>query len=101
MTTDPVVSEFADDAEMRPILQMFANGLAEICGELRRGIAAGDTELLRRVGHQLKGSGGGYGYPALTEAGRALEDAVVVAGAVNDAVRSAAEELIALCRRIR
>jgi signal transduction histidine kinase/DNA-binding NarL/FixJ family response regulator len=36
-------------------------------------LAAGDFESLRRLGHNLKGSGGSYGFQALTEIGAAIE----------------------------
>ena len=38
-------------------------------------LAGGDWETLRRLAHDLKGTGGGYGFDALTELGRALEQA--------------------------
>jgi HPt (histidine-containing phosphotransfer) domain-containing protein len=101
MTPEPIVSEFVDDVEMRPILKIFVDGLGEHCAELDRGLREGDSETVRRIGHQLKGSGTGYGYPALSEAGRALEDAVVEAGTVNETVHAAAAELIGVCRRIQ
>src|SRR5690348_3177116 len=74
MIADPLRSEFAEDAEMAELLRQFADGLAGTCRELRRGLDDGDTATVRRIGHQLKGAGGGYGYPDLTEAGRRLED---------------------------
>jgi HPt (histidine-containing phosphotransfer) domain-containing protein len=101
MIADPLRSEFAEDAEMAELLRQFADGLAGTCRELRRGLDEGDTATVRRIGHQLKGSGGGYGYPDLTDAGRRLEDAVVAAGGISDAVRAAAADVILLCRRAR
>jgi histidine phosphotransfer protein HptB len=38
-------------------------------------IAAGDFEVVRSIGHSMKGSGGGYGFDGLTEIGGALENA--------------------------
>ncbi|MDX9786925.1 MAG: Hpt domain-containing protein [Desulfobacterales bacterium] len=34
-----------------------------------------DYETIRVLGHGMKGSGGGYGFEAITELGRALEQA--------------------------
>lgn len=34
-----------------------------------------DFETIRSLGHKMKGSGGGYGFDAITEIGRTLEDA--------------------------
>ncbi len=45
---------------------------------LRSAVAAGDGEAQARarlVGHALRGSGGSFGFPAVTEAGALLEDA--------------------------
>lgn len=96
---EPLLSDFADDAEMVELIEMFTSGLDDTCRNLVAGLDAGDVELVRRIGHQLKGSGGGYGYPTITDAGGRLEQSVTRAGAINDEVRSCAETLIGLCRR--
>ena len=80
MISDPLVSEFAEDVEMAALLRQYADGLDETCRQLFRALENGDAAAVRRIGHQLKGTGGGYGYPELTEAGGRLEDAVVAAG---------------------
>ncbi len=38
-------------------------------------LAAADFEALRVGGHSLKGSGGGYGFPLLTQIGSTIEEA--------------------------
>lgn len=38
-------------------------------------VEAGDLETVRRLGHSMKGSGGGYGFQAITEIGGAIERA--------------------------
>jgi HPt (histidine-containing phosphotransfer) domain-containing protein len=38
-------------------------------------IDAGDFETARSLGHQLKGSGGGYGFPEITRLGAEIEEA--------------------------
>lgn len=42
---------------------------------LRAAIAQGDFDTIRRLGHSMKGSGGGYGLDAVTDMGRGLEEA--------------------------
>ena len=37
-------------------------------------LTAGDYDTVRRFGHNLKGTGGGFGFPALTEMGGAIEE---------------------------
>jgi HPt (histidine-containing phosphotransfer) domain-containing protein len=52
--------------------------LANRCAEVEvigQAIARGDFESLQRLGHRLKGDGGGYGFPAISEIGRRLEGA--------------------------
>jgi len=38
-------------------------------------VERGDLETVRRVGHIMKGCGGGYGFPIITEIGKAIEEA--------------------------
>jgi signal transduction histidine kinase/CheY-like chemotaxis protein len=41
----------------------------------RTALAAGDLATIRMMGHRMKGTGGGYGFPILTDLGGALEKA--------------------------
>ena len=49
--------------------------------ELEALLAAADWQRIAHIGHRLKGSGGGYGFDALTTQGIALEQAAVAADA--------------------
>ena len=42
---------------------------------MSRGLEAGDYEGVRESGHQLKGAGSSYGFDAITDIGRSLEQA--------------------------
>src|SRR5215510_11059534 len=44
----------------------------------RAALAAGDFETIRRIGHDLKGAGEGFGFPELSAFGAALERAALV-----------------------
>ncbi|MFN7938292.1 MAG: PAS domain S-box protein [Bryobacteraceae bacterium] len=44
---------------------------------LRDALAGNDLEPIRRIGHNWKGTGAGYGLPIITETGAALEDAAL------------------------
>ncbi len=57
--------------------------------ELRECIRDCDLEKLRVIGHRLKGSGAGYGFPELTQLGGMIEDAAAEQdlGTVAEAVR--------------
>ena len=61
---------------------------------------AGDMEELRRVLHQLKGAGTGYGFPTITQTA-ARAEASIKASAGIEAIKSEVDELITLIRSIR
>ncbi|MGH7918137.1 MAG: Hpt domain-containing protein [Candidatus Binataceae bacterium] len=41
----------------------------------RDAVERGDYDTLARLGHRMKGEGGGYGFDAITDFGAALEEA--------------------------
>jgi HPt (histidine-containing phosphotransfer) domain-containing protein len=41
--------------------------------QLKAALAAGEYETARRLGHQMKGTGKPYGFPEITQIGRAIE----------------------------
>ena len=57
--------------------------------------AASDLEELRRVVHQLKGAGGGYGFPKITEIA-ARAEANIKAQADCQTIQAGVNELIEL-----
>jgi PAS domain S-box-containing protein len=95
---DVMVSEFNDDPEMSAILGEFVGRLDGQVDAMRQAYAAQQHEELQRLGHRLKGAGGSYGYPLLTEAGKQLENAVK-AGDFN-AAKAAIETIATMCRAI-
>lgn len=61
--------------ELRDLIPRFlANRRLEV-GELRAAVARGDLEAARRIGHTLKGVGGGYGFDEISRLGTAIEAA--------------------------
>jgi HPt (histidine-containing phosphotransfer) domain-containing protein len=101
VSIEPIASEFADDPDMRELLVEFAAGLAETCQRLHAAVEQGEWTAVRRIGHQLKGAGGGYGYPSLSDAGARLEVAVASANGPSVEVSAAVENLIGLCKRVQ
>ena len=74
-TTEPLVSQLlAEDEGLRDIVEEFVSGLTERMAELRAAHEKLDWELLRTLAHRLKGAGGSYGYPDLSELGMRMED---------------------------
>ncbi|MGA2499863.1 MAG: ATP-binding protein, partial [Tepidisphaeraceae bacterium] len=90
-------SDFADDAVMKEIVQQFVQGLPEHVARLRGLLQTSETESLRRVVHQLKGSGGGYGFAAISARAGEVE-ACLRQSADVDSVRQQVEGLVELLR---
>ena len=74
-TTDatPLVSELADDPDMLELLELFLGELPDRLDALAQALDAHDAETVTRLAHQLKGAGGGYGYPKITDDAKRLE----------------------------
>ena len=62
-----------EDAAFADIVTSFVEGLDERLTKMESAINESDYDALRVAAHQLKGSGGGYGYPALTERASQIE----------------------------
>lgn len=65
---------------------------------LRRALLEGDYPTVQRLGHRMKGSGGGYGLPEITRTGSELEDAALHED--GEAVRAAIEALVTHIARV-
>ena len=79
-----IVSLFADDPDIAPILEGFTSRLSDQIDAMRQACAEGRHEDLQRMAHKLKGAGGSYGYPTLTESCLALEDAAKAGDAITE-----------------
>ncbi len=63
------------DHALRELIPRFmSHRRAELAG-LGLALARGDFEAARRLGHSLKGVGGGYGFDEITRLGAAIERA--------------------------
>jgi PAS domain S-box-containing protein len=94
----PLHSALAEDAEMRDVIDGFVTRTHATAAALRTALCAGDVEQLRRTAHQLRGAGGGYGFPLLTEVAGRAEDAL---RSGLDSARASIEQLIDVCDRLR
>src|SRR5882757_577962 len=72
-STGPVRSAFADDPDFRELLEEFAAALPERRDGLIGAHQSGAYDVLRTKAHQLKGAGGGFGFPQLSELAAELE----------------------------
>ncbi len=94
----PITSEFADDPDMAILIAEFVASLPASAHAILDRLDQGAIEQARTMAHQLKGAGGGYGFPQVTDAARAV-DAAIRERRIDDA-RAAAHGLIALCARV-
>ena len=76
----PLFGDFHDDAEMRPIVRMFLSEIPGRTETLRQHLQAQDRASFRRIVHQIKGAGGGYGFHLISESARRLERCIDAAG---------------------
>ena len=94
----PVRSTLADDSDFAGLLVLFAETLPEK-RELARALQReGTFEQLRVWAHQLKGAGGGYGFPGLSDAAAELELSCQSADA--DRITQAVDRVVDLLNRI-
>jgi len=92
-------STMADDADMKPLIEEYVGGLPTEVGKMFRLLDAGQIEELRRTVHQLKGSGGGYGFARITELATVAELTIKQKGEI-DRVRQELDSLIEYVRGI-
>ena len=75
------------DAEMQAIVPKYLGNRARDCDAIREQAANGAFIDAKRLGHNMKGTGGGYGFEDISRLGARIEVA---------AAAGAAEELLAL-----
>ncbi len=97
-SVDGIQSQFADDPDMAEIIEEFVARLPDTIAAMAESLERSCHDDLRRLAHQLKGAGGGYGYPLLTERARKLEDASRTADV--EAERLALNELQAFAHSV-
>ena len=80
--------------ELRELIPGFlANRQLDI-GQLRDAVSRGDFEEARRIGHSLRGAGGGYGFDEITRLGAQIEARAKAGGdGLSEAVHELAEYL--------
>jgi len=96
--TDASKSTMADDPFVAATLGVFIDETSTILAQLRVASREGDTAALSRLAHMLAGTGGTFGFPALTESAQLLESALD--DATTDRVASCARDLMRRCEQI-
>ncbi len=96
----PLMSEYADDPEMSDLVELFVEELPDRIQALQESFEKSQFDQLRHLAHQIKGAGGGYGYPILSTVAGELEHQLNDSG--DDAVHQIEQsfrELVELCQR--
>ena len=65
------------DPLILPLVPEYLRNRAADLPKLDAALAAGDFALLRKLGHNMRGSAGAYGLPPLSEIGARMEDAAL------------------------
>lgn len=63
---------------LRDLVPGYLERMKSDLAKAREDLARGELSLVERFGHRTSGSGGGYGFPALTRFGREIEEAARV-----------------------
>ena len=71
--SDGISSQFADDPQLADILPGFVERLPSQLDALCKALEEERLEDAERLAHRLKGAGGSYGYPTLSEVAKSLE----------------------------
>lgn len=86
------------DADIMDLAEEFLRKRREGVPGILASIAANDMGELRRIGHELKGTAGSYGFNELSRAGAALEEAAVAEDA--ERARDAVDRVAAFLQRV-
>lgn len=95
----PIKSEYAGDVDMTELIDYFVAELGARSEQIAGLLSARKLDELRVVAHQLKGSAGGYGYPALSDAAAVLESRLSAPSRDLGQVQRAVNELQDICDR--
>lgn len=94
-----LVSEFAGDPDMADLVGLFLEDLPERIDAIRAALRSGDADELQRRVHQLKGAGGGYGFPSISRSAAEVEAPLRAGERDLSVIASKVEALTALCER--
>lgn len=73
----PASSQVQVEDEMEDLVPAYLERRRGDVAACRLALEAGDFDVIRRLGHNMKGTGSGYGFPGLTELGAEIETAAL------------------------
>jgi len=87
------------DAEMQGIVPKYLANRAKDCDALREQAANSGFADAKRLGHNMKGTGGGYGFEEISRLGACIEAAAATGAA--DQLLALADELARYLARVK
>ncbi len=87
------------DSSLSDIVPIFLSNIRENPEKILQALEAGDFDLPRTLGHNMKGTGTAYGFPPVTELGAEIEAAAKTGDA--DTIRRKATELAAFLEQVK
>jgi HPt (histidine-containing phosphotransfer) domain-containing protein len=66
------------DVELAELIPGFLGNQQKALATMQEALRQQDFATIKKVGHGMKGSGGGYGFDAVTDLGSAIEEAAKV-----------------------
>ena len=85
--TAPLISPLAQDKDLLPHLRAFLGRLPKRLARLQMHIKQDDRDIAIHLAHQIKGCGGGYGYPDMTRLASWIEDGLKSGAPLSDVQR--------------
>ena len=98
VSTEILLSELADDPDMDLLINRFVGKLGTKVTLMREYLSNHQLDQLGGIAHQLKGAGGGYGFPSISESARHLEECAKTDIDLAK-IQSAVSELATICQR--
>ena len=95
-----IYSRLAGDPDIWDIVDLFVDEMPERVNALLSQLRAADWKGLQQTTHRLKGAAGSYGFDAISPCAGKLESALDDGKPKQD-IRTAVEELVDLCKRVR
>jgi HPt (histidine-containing phosphotransfer) domain-containing protein len=65
------------DPDLQDLIPGFLQNRRHDVQTLQKALAVEDFETIRMLGHRMRGDGGGYGFPMISDIGHALEKAAL------------------------
>ena len=86
------------DSDLEDLIPGYFENRQKDIRSIRKALENDDYETIRILGHSMKGSGGGYGFDAITDIGRSLEEEANAGNA--DGIIKYTDELFSYLERV-